>query len=696
MTISDNYQPDVTIGNGATTVFTGSWSPLVSTNMRVALELISTGVQTLQVLGVDYTLTFSSSGYSVTMTTAPSSLYNVVRYRDVAIDQNSPYSTSQGFQGLTIEQSFDKLTAIAQDQQDVVNRALSLPVGSSADSALPPPEANKLIGWNAGANGLENYVSTTGTSLLAQSLYNAVVSVESYGAVGDGVTNDTTAITNAVAAAYAQGAILRWSNDNTYLTTASIPNFHDVIHEGRAIVKRGTDLWYISPPDVNTDQKLYYNLSSGSNANDGLSASEPRQTLAQFQADILRFSGLGLLRSGFWQFYFTGSATNTGVNLGGRIIDTAQEIRLNFTNVTLTHNTSSTLDAFFSFGDGIFTIDGTLTLNGNLTTNIYGMSFRVGEYRIKSTATVTINDCQIGLYADDGCLFNQDSETTSTDGCITGAEWNNSNGTDYSTHSNCSYGTTAGRVNTMHVKTVVNDATVAALFINHCNRVDIETGNDWNSCAVGLLCYDSAVASIGSANPLETICNMGTADACTIMAQFFGSSSHGWFHGNSAFPIRRIGHRADTLTLTGTTDATVLGAIYGTTTTGIKPIPAYFFADKGKQIIVRVYGNITGTAGTHTISLRSQPTAGGAIGVIASRSLSTSAGEFMLEFRVSAVAYNSQKFEVSGVFGGGTAILANGTSAIDFSVQRNLQVFGELGDSADTITVEGISMDFVG
>lgn len=156
MTISDNYAPDVSPGNGSTTVFTGDWSPLVSTNMRVALELISTGVQTLQTLGTDYTLTFTSSGYSVTMATAPSSLYNVVRYREVAINQTSPYSTSQGFQGLTIEQSFDKLTAIAQDTRDIADRGLKLTVGSTVSPLLPIPEPNKILAWNGAATALTN------------------------------------------------------------------------------------------------------------------------------------------------------------------------------------------------------------------------------------------------------------------------------------------------------------------------------------------------------------------------------------------------------------------------------------------------------------------------------------------------------------------------------------------------------------
>lgn len=220
MTVSDNYSPDVTIGNGATTVFTGSWSPLVSTNMRVALELISTGVQTLQTQGVDYTLAFTSSGYSVTMTTAPSALYNVVRYREVAIDQNSPYSTSQGFQGLTIEQSFDKLTAIAQDQQDAVNRSIAFAVGSSSTATLPEPENGKVLGWDN--TDLVNLTPNTNAYIDPIEFPYNEFNVKDYGALGDGSTNDYTAIQAAITAAGVSGGVVFFPAGNYRIGTGLV------------------------------------------------------------------------------------------------------------------------------------------------------------------------------------------------------------------------------------------------------------------------------------------------------------------------------------------------------------------------------------------------------------------------------------------------------------------------------------------
>jgi hypothetical protein len=94
-----------------------------------------------------------------------------------------------------------------------------------------------------------------------------------YGATGNGVANDTTAVSAAVAAAFANGYDIYWPA-GTYLTTASIPNFHNVRHFGPGIIKRGSDLFYISPRPTD-DLKLYVNAAAANDLADGLSATTP-------------------------------------------------------------------------------------------------------------------------------------------------------------------------------------------------------------------------------------------------------------------------------------------------------------------------------------------------------------------------------------------------------------------------------------
>lgn len=175
MSLSDNYTVDVTQGNGSTDTFTGNWSPLNSSFMRVYLELISTGAQTLQVLDTDYTLSFTSSGYSVVFTTPPSSLYNVIRSREIALTQENPFRTSTGFQGLVHENAFDKLTAITQEIKEAQDRKIGFALGSSSTATVPEPVANNLLGWNSAATNLENKVPADLTSLATVSAFMATL-----------------------------------------------------------------------------------------------------------------------------------------------------------------------------------------------------------------------------------------------------------------------------------------------------------------------------------------------------------------------------------------------------------------------------------------------------------------------------------------------------------------------------------------
>lgn len=527
-----------------------------------------------------------------------------------------------------------------------------------------------------------------------QGLTVGVVNVADYGAVGDGVTNDTTALTNAYTYAYNNGKILLYPDDNTYLTTASIPYFHNVPAIGRGIIKRGTDLYYILPENSDDENHIYYDIDSGNNDNDGLSASQPRRTLAQARADILWLNTQGLLAAGYWTFHFSGNATNVGLNLSPLAINSAYPIVFDFDNVTITHNSSTTLDAAISTSVGTFEIHGNLTINGGSKDLTYGVFSRAGQMRIASTATVTVNDSEFGFFADDGCYFTIDSTTTVTDGCTTGCEFNFSDGADFSAHNNCTYGTTLSRNSTAHINTRVTNASATCLLLQHSSRGNFYSTCNFKTSALGVETHDSSVLSIGSGTSLATVCNMGTGDACTKVARHFGSSNNGILTGRTAYPFQFVGCNYSTLTLTGSTAATRMGVVNQTINSTQFVVPAYYFDEKGKKITVRVWGNITngGTPSNKTISIRRETTAGGSAQTIASRSISNTAGEFDLEFEIVPTSVTAQKFCARGMFGGGTGILGNGTNAGDFTVNTRIAVYGQLVNSGDTITIEGIEM----
>lgn len=157
MAISDNYVPIRELGNGVTTVYTGTWNPITTSALVVELEAVSDGAKTVQTLGVDYNATITTSGFQVTFINgAPSSSFYVVIGRAVTQDQSVPYRTSKGFDGRVQEDSYDKLTAICQDLQEQLDRSVKFTLGSSSTATLPEPVADNLIGWNSAGTNLEN------------------------------------------------------------------------------------------------------------------------------------------------------------------------------------------------------------------------------------------------------------------------------------------------------------------------------------------------------------------------------------------------------------------------------------------------------------------------------------------------------------------------------------------------------------
>lgn len=193
MTISDNYTPTKTVGNGVTVLFTASWNVIASSFIRVFLENTTTGVQVLQVLDTDYSLTFDTTGLTVdfsggSVPKIPPATEFVVIARAVAQDQTDPYKTSTGFQGAVIENSYDKLTAIAQDIQDALDRAPKTQVGASP-LVFPAYVAGLSLGWSASVS--DAMVNSTKTLAEIDAAVDAVAAL----AAGSGIivsSDDTT------------------------------------------------------------------------------------------------------------------------------------------------------------------------------------------------------------------------------------------------------------------------------------------------------------------------------------------------------------------------------------------------------------------------------------------------------------------------------------------------------------------------
>ena len=139
MTISDNYVPIKLSCNGTTKDFSFPWNPVSTAFVEVYLEDKSTGVRTLQVEGSDYTLYVNPLGIGgkATFITAPSSSYYCLIKRKTNRNQNTPYETSDGFNGFNFEYSFDKLTAMLQENLEVSDRSFKFADGDNGATEFP-------------------------------------------------------------------------------------------------------------------------------------------------------------------------------------------------------------------------------------------------------------------------------------------------------------------------------------------------------------------------------------------------------------------------------------------------------------------------------------------------------------------------------------------------------------------------------
>lgn len=218
----------------------------------------------VKTLTVDYTLSGvgDDAGGNVTMLAAPATSTSVVRRRNMALTRNTDYQDQGKLPASTLDSDLDSAVLMIQQVGEQIGRALTLPAGIVGISAeLPGPVPTNLLGWSEDGSKIRNYtleeagvtpassipytpagagaVTTTVQAKLRES-----VSVKDFGVVADGVTDDTTSFTSALAAASGtiggqQGATLFLPQGTTMLSSQkNIPNRVNI----QGANKRGTFL----------------------------------------------------------------------------------------------------------------------------------------------------------------------------------------------------------------------------------------------------------------------------------------------------------------------------------------------------------------------------------------------------------------------------------------------------------------------
>ena len=177
-------------GNGTTTVFSYTFEVQDEAHLVVTLA-DATGVETVQVLNVDYTVSGvgNPNGGQITMSTAPVVGYTLTISRSIPITQEVDLENRRSVAPEVLEDAYDKLTQIAQDLNEQVGRAVKISVTEGGNPALTlqgDVQANTFLGFDAVGN-IALLAPPSGAFISPNA---SLVAVDAF--IGDGTTVDFT------------------------------------------------------------------------------------------------------------------------------------------------------------------------------------------------------------------------------------------------------------------------------------------------------------------------------------------------------------------------------------------------------------------------------------------------------------------------------------------------------------------------
>jgi hypothetical protein len=158
-------------GAGTTGPFTVPYYFLDDGHLKVIKTTIADGSEQTLTLNSDYTVAGAGvpAGGSVTTAAAVTSAYTLTILRDPDSLQLVSYPPNDPFPAETHEGALDKLTMIIQRLKDLAARSFTMSDGATSIPSLkiPSPVADRLLGWNAAEDALENKeVVSLGTIIL--------------------------------------------------------------------------------------------------------------------------------------------------------------------------------------------------------------------------------------------------------------------------------------------------------------------------------------------------------------------------------------------------------------------------------------------------------------------------------------------------------------------------------------------------
>lgn len=234
------------IGNGITADFPFAYKVFNRQDLLVAQTVISTGVETALTLDADYTVTLngdqnSNPGGIIHMIAPPPVGTTLAATSNVSIVQNLDLTNNGGFYPKVINDALDRIVINVQQLAARVGLG-SLNIGMAAAVAAVLGFIDKLAS-SLGASLVGFLQAGVGAVLRTlQDRLRERVSVKDFGAKGDGVTDDTTAVQAAATAAAGKRLYFPASASSYRLTKEiSLPNNTTVCGDGRGSVIKISD-----------------------------------------------------------------------------------------------------------------------------------------------------------------------------------------------------------------------------------------------------------------------------------------------------------------------------------------------------------------------------------------------------------------------------------------------------------------------
>ena len=166
MTVSSTTTKNSYSGDGSTTTFAYAFKIFADADLTVILRSAA-GTETVQSLTTNYTVTNAgnANGGNVVFGTAPASGVTVVIRRNMAQTQSTDYVANDPFPAATHEDALDRLTFIAQQQQEEVDRSIKLSrtntMTSTEFTVGATDRANKILAFDG--NGELSVTQELGT-----------------------------------------------------------------------------------------------------------------------------------------------------------------------------------------------------------------------------------------------------------------------------------------------------------------------------------------------------------------------------------------------------------------------------------------------------------------------------------------------------------------------------------------------------